>query len=269
MKFICTLTRVVCLAGLLFISTAPMAAPILQLGASISGFDYEEKDSNGAILNTEKGALPGIYTSVCTPCDQSVSLLLTGRWEENTVDYDGQTNGGIPLKTRSDASIYELQALIRHRVPAFSWMADVQAGIGYREWQREIHSTSVAAGLFETYKWPYVLFGGSLVFHDNGVSRFLVGVDFKVATDPRLDVEFFLPYDAITVEQGSTLGLSIHSTLGKEGGVFPWFVEPYIDIWKAARGPEKVLTSNGIIVSTVVEPESTTLEAGLRLGLYF
>ncbi|RMH16456.1 MAG: hypothetical protein D6698_09685 [Gammaproteobacteria bacterium] len=258
------------LAGISLFSVRLMAAPVLQLGASVSVFDYEERDRNGFVLDTEKGVLPGVYASVCTPCDLPVSLILAGRWETNTVDYEGVTNiGNIPLSTQSQAYIYEIQAMIRHRFPALSWMASIQAGAGYREWQREIRSTPVASGLFETYKWPYVIFGGSLIFHDNGISKFLVGADLKVATDPKLDVEFFLPFDAITVAQGSTLGLSVYSTLGKKKGQLPWFVEPYIDVWSASKGPTSSLTRNGSIVGTVEEPESTTVQAGLRLGLYF
>jgi hypothetical protein len=188
---------------------------------------------------------------------------------DGVVDYDGQTQGGTPLKTRTDERIVMLSALLRYPLhSALRWKPTIIAGLGYREWRRYVRATSLTTSLYEIYRWPYWTLGleSNLWRHDS--SSLGLEAYWLRPWRPTMVVTP-LGYDRISLDLGARnsarigLPISWHSASGQR-----WTVTPYWQSWRLARSAEKTLTIGGVATAGVAwEPRSVTNMFGISLTL--
>jgi hypothetical protein len=138
---------VVFLLGVL--CTATQAAPYsnnTRIALSLMDFGYKEFDDNDVILNREDGYLPGFTLSVDAPISRW-SLTTELSLYAKDVLYDGQTQSGIPLQSRTDETIFDVSLMLSKELAGKSLSPEqLYYGLGYRHWRRDIRDTRTAAG---------------------------------------------------------------------------------------------------------------------------
>ena len=246
----------------------------MRADMTLLDFGYKEFDDAGRLLDREDGTLPGVALNLARA---EGNWTLSGRftWHAGDVLYDGQTNTGVPVRSRTDENILDSSLLIerRMRVLQDSIPLALYGGIGYRYWERDIRPTRTAAGqavdgLSEIYRWRYVFLGGRTVLYDFGASRWQLDLRVFRPYRPTIEVDQQGRNDTVILDLGEHTGWRVS---------FPWeyrtgertrlVLEPYAEGWDLGRSPTETLTRNGVPVGTVYELRSVTRNVGLNIGV--
>lgn len=237
---------------------------------SLQDFNYKEFDDNGSLLDREDGTLPGLIFGLERPRGRWV---LGGRFSyyAGSVDYDGQTNTGTPITTRTDEKISEIEGRAEYWLrPEDRWA--VYGGLGYRYWARDIRPTRTAggqpvSGLFEVYDWWLVFFGTKVELYNKNASRWSLDLRVLRILAPELRVDATSQFDQARLDLGERYGMRLS---------LPWqykldkathlTIEPYAEGWELGRSPTVPLTRNGVVIGTIFEPRSETRNYGINLG---
>lgn len=258
------------------IATEDSPTPLMRkvdIGFALMDFRYKEYDDAGKLLDREDGFIPGVVLGL-SESDGDWDYKGTFLYHAGNVRYDGQTNSGIPITTRTDEKIIDAT------FHAERWYRDSNdqkryawyGGLGYRHWFRDIRSTSTSgglpvSGLTETYQWWYVLVGGKRILSDAGKSQWQADLRVTRTIQPTIHIE--LPgFDNTTQDLGERFGVRLSLPWRYElekASVF--FIEPYKEAWSLGRSPTTPLSSNGVPVGTIYEPRSEGRNYGIILGL--
>lgn len=131
------------------LAVAAEPAPLeWALSADVRHRTLRETAANGARLLTEEGAIPRLRLSAQTADPRLAALLMEASWGEGQLDYEGQTQTGVPLSTTSRHTDREV-ALHWRPLPAATW-GEAWVGLGWLWFRRGIASTPTAGGLTET-----------------------------------------------------------------------------------------------------------------------
>ena len=242
----------------------------LNVGISLQDFSYTEFGDTDIVLNREDGLLPGFILGAGVHWD-NFSGVLRGEIFNGLVDYNGQTQSGIPLKAKTDEKITRVEATLHFNLKPFNqYNMSVLAGIGYREWRRDINATRITLSLLEIYRWKYWTLGTSVTFFKKGKRSAGVNVRLLRPIKPTLDVKF-PGFDEVTLDLGvndsARLELFYHFVLRNNQ---QWTISPYWEYWYMGRSPNKGLTINGVsTVNVAWEPRSDTKIFGVLLSERF
>jgi hypothetical protein len=234
----------------------------LWLGFSLLDFDYEEFHDDGSTANREEGLIPGITAGVS---------VTQGRWFASTgisvwsgdVDYHG------PVETKTSEEIIDWNVLAGREIYR-KGRGDLGlfAGFGYRNWERDIQSTSAATGLFETYNWWYGMLGVRGEYHFNPSTQLSADVYLTRTVNPEIEVEFEANYDDVKLALGEETGSRVRLTLDHRlGDTMRVWISPWYEFWELGRSSTRNLTSNGMVTGTVFEPRSETENFGVNIGV--
>ena len=242
----------------------------MYLSASLLDFTYKEFDDAGALLDREDGLIPGFMLGYKQQRND-VFTELSFSYHGTDIKYDGQTQSGTPITTRSDADIYELQLKVGSRYRAANnYKYHVYGGIGYHFWQRNIRSTATALGIYEEYDWSYLMLGAKFPLMQTVDST----LDFDIQYTRMISANIFV--------QLSPLGADdVNLALGKENSYrfsLPWrvktqkssiwVIEPYYEFWEIGKSEIKPITAGGTPTGFIVwEPRSETNNVGINLKI--
>jgi hypothetical protein len=235
------------------------------LGAAAMDFDYKEFENNKR-LDHEEGTLYGLAGGVKSGWN---SLLFEGAlsWFGNDVNYDGHTQGGTPVQTRTDEKILdgEVKAGWGFRRQE-KLQYQLYGGLGYRNWKRNIQSTPTASGVRETYTWWYGLLGGRGLYAAGCCTTWLAELQFMRPLDPEMEIDFKEDLDDTRLDLDSELGLRL-SLAWQYDLPTGWRLEvvPFYTAWDIGRSNTRPLKQNGVVVGSVFEPRSETRNYGIKL----
>lgn len=236
------------------------------IGFTIESFNYDEKDENDRRIDSEDGALPGLFLNLQA---RSGHWFIAGEFHilQGEVDYTAYP-ADTELKSRTSENIKDLSL-------TFGFSQDLNAstqleysgGLGLRNWERDIHSLPGIPGLDETYDWPYLSLAIKPVIQMNPGNSVTLLLRAKQAFDATLDVKFKDGlHDQVKLDLDNGRGLELEVT---------WFYEkspttsiglgPYLHFWWFDESDQFTLTENGTPVGTVHEPASDTRSLGFRL----
>lgn len=136
-------------AGILFVSVNCHAID-LHFAGELMYFEYEETGDDGSRLNKETGYIPGVSVAA-SQLYRGITHNIEYSFYGGDVDYDGQTQTGIPHQTRTDQRIYRLQ--YRFSGSLESTDADLYGKVYWQQWDRDIQPRNNVGGLFERYEW--------------------------------------------------------------------------------------------------------------------
>ena len=232
------------------------------LAGSALDFDYTEFDDSGAWFNAEDGWIGGIETGAGFRHD-GWSVQTTLGWWQGTADYAARV-----ATAETDEEILDLQVRAG-RVVFMQHDTSVQlhAGLGYRDWQRDIAPGNPAA-LYETYTWAYGSLGLQLAKEFD--ARTAVSADLQInrPLNPEIKVRFAAGNDPVTLDLGEKNGFRL--ALAVEHRLQPGLslrISPWYEAWDLGRSPTVTLTQNGMPVGMVNEPRSETRNIGISLGV--
>ena len=240
----------------------------LELGYSGEHFAYEELDEYLVTLMEETGWLHGPTARLQHPLSESWIIGLDGRALTGSLNYDGQSWGGTPVKAGSDNFLAETRAYLG---PYLGRSEKIEAllytGFGLRYWHNDLHGPGSYDREVTYYYFPTGLdLSGPLppasrLGFINEIDFFLYGVVDSHLSDLGGDTE-----DARNKQpQGVGFRMSVYY-IRKIGPKSSIRIEPYLMIWHVQESNPDVVKINGCS-KMVVEPENQTLEAGLAVAV--
>jgi hypothetical protein len=142
----------------LFAGPASAEATVdVEIELKVASYRAEETLPGGFVFNREEGTLPGLTLAV----GQSVSnwaYSLGFDYYGGSVGYEGFTQVGLPLTTRTDLDIGRLRAEVG---PGTDWplgvgSLDLRVGLSYAWIRRGIQPARASLALTETMRWTDV-----------------------------------------------------------------------------------------------------------------
>ena len=242
-----------------------------QLGIGLMDFNYAEYDDNNKFLDGETGFIPGVVHKLKLKSQKTYTEFV-GQAYTNTVKYDGQTQDGIPLKTKSDAVIIDAHFKYGLRLSR-ARNHGPYAGIGFRYWLRNIRSGrdingDAVAGLLEQYRWSYGLLGYTGNFHVS--ENITLGFDIRhtYMFNGKMDVDFlgYKNYDSTQVELGNRAGLRFALPIQRKIRSHRLILSPYYEILDIGKSNSVRVTADGVPTDTTIhEPRSETRNMGIEI----
>ena len=254
-----------------FLYTSVQAAPYsnnTRIALSLMDFGYQEFDDNNASLNREDGYLPGLTLSVDAPASRW-SLTTELSLYAKDVLYDGQTQSGTPIQSRTDETIVDVSLMLSKELVDKSLSPEqLYYGLGYRHWRRNIRDTRTAAGtpvsgLLEIYRIPYVLLGSRWDMARSNNTKWTLDLRLTHTFLSEMSVEL---YEGTTLDLGERVGGRVSITvdyLSPKGRTF--YVEPFYEYWQL--GKSGIEFNSGL--GNILEPRSTTKNLGLNIGMHW
>lgn len=143
----------------LFSEPAIAAATETDIYLKIESFTWKEYDSGSQLLK-ESGPIYGLGVSAKSDIAKSLTLKAKGELFGGSIDYDGQTQAGTPVKTDTDYFGFKGEVdggwkIIEKEESSF----EPFVGLGVRRWTRDIQSTGSVIGYEETWTSIYARLG--------------------------------------------------------------------------------------------------------------
>lgn len=235
-------------------------------GVKLESFNYRELSESGALIDKETGLLPGLQLGLAADCAQWQYSISAGR-QRARLEYDGQTNSGRKLLSRTMENTHEVSAQLgRHFSTGLVNNFDIYAGVGHWQWRREIASVGSVSGLDETYRWRFYYLGGNSAFFQQGANQIMLDIRWLRISRARLSVDFLGVFDKpgdldLPARNGWRVVIPWQHTLSPVNSIR---VEPYAQGWKIRRSGGQPLSRSGVVVGDFFEPASQTRAYGIN-----
>ena len=242
--------------------SVPATAVELSASAGLLYFDYQEFDTDGSSLNHETGIIPGLSLAAHEKAFGFEHTIALTAWQ-GRVDYQGQTQAGIPHTTNTDESIYKAHY-------RFDWQPENSMGglygkVSWQNWDRDIRPANGVSGLFERYQWWTLEAGLHADLYQ--ADKHNIFVEFGVLATTNGTVKIDLSnsgYGEPTLDLGDGTGLAVRAgwsrLLNKNNS---WSILFDYTRWDFGRSNSQSL-SDGINSIIITEPESLSKQASLR-----
>jgi len=227
----------------------------IELGIRIFQINYKETEGM-----KETGPMLAISSDYTHHSDTNVMFNLNFEYAFGELDYDGNTQGGTPLKGKTDDYIAHLRALVGHDIITGSGYITPFIGVGIRYWNNNIKTT-------ESYEreigYLYCPIGINLA-SSSGSSKWVWGlnIEYDLFIGGRVNSrmsDIGPGYRDIVNRQkfGSGHGARLSCFL-ETGGDYPFTFEPFLRYWHVNDSQ-----SDGIYI----EPKNETTIAGFNVSI--
>lgn len=241
----------------------------LQIG--VEDFTWTEKDpaQPARELLEENGPRFTAVLSLDNFADPEMGLVygFKARGYYGSVDYDGETNSGVDLRTEVDyaGGLGELSLGYRHIPDWAGYGFDVLGGLGGEYWSRDIQdgldaNGNPARGYEEVYTVAYAKAGLGVadLTHAEWFGRLEAGVRYPLEVDERID-----EFDA-DLSPGSSVSFYAEYELSKRtAGGNQVGVTLYYEGYRFEESPPASSS-----IGNVVQPESNMDLFGIRFGVF-
>jgi hypothetical protein len=257
------------LSGILSLMSVPALAQDTTIswgaGLQFQAFDYEEFNTQGRSLNQEEGILPGARF-FWRYADQRLQHQLSLDFLAGDVDYDGQTQVGIPHETDTKTRLYHLQyqldyVLVPNQIHAI-------LGASWNHWSREIQPSGIIIGLDESYSWPALNAGLAFPLLQTGPHSLTLSGSYLKVLEGRFTVDLSalgFGKEAIDLGAGNGIESMLHYAY-----TLPDYktleLELFYRRWSFDESNSKTL-NNGTRSLTFLEPRSKSQRLGLSFNL--
>lgn len=268
---------------LIGVATIPLAqaddtnpGPTYSVNVGIESFRWEEFSGGQRLLRETGPRLTvGIMLDQLMYGDRTRPYAMEVRGYVGFIDYDGQTQAGVPAKT--DVNYFGVSGEITGGVRlAGNSGADLLAGLGADTWTRDLQDGiaddgSVALGYQEDYFILYGKLGPGFRFRNGTLRSYLqFGIKYPFYTYEKVYLST-LGYDSdVELEPGRKISgyASWRMSQEREGGGRHLGVSIYYDSFRFDASGSKLVTGGGALYS-VHQPESRMDVLGARLEYYF
>ena len=247
------------LLGLVF---TPVVNAETDIYFKVDSVTWKEFSDTGTQILKETGELYGL--GIAGKTDRLNAWTFMGKFElfGGSLDYDGQTQGGIPAQTDTDYFGLKLEGTIGWNFPV-SEKASIEpfGGLGVRYWSRDLQSTPTGIGYEELWWSFYSKFGvhGDLVVSDTVKLFAEGGIILPISNENEVNLGF-AGLGNITLEPGNE-----PSAFGEVG--LRWKRLKVAAFYESLRFSKSDLVQSGGFVFW--QPESEADIFGLYLGYSF
>ena len=243
-------------------------ANALEVTPTLYFFNYQEFDQNDVLLDKEQGVLPGIKLSYADVTERD-TLKFNASLYGGRVDYDGQTQSGIPHQTETDEQLFKLGiSYFQHRVIHFPGL--FFAGLHYWYWDRDIQTRNnilaggPVQGLHELYSWYETELGLKFISDSSYWLELSVMYNFN----PKM--ELFLPSGDVAFKLKSRPGYRIRA--GKtwaNNASMTTNISLFAEYWEFGRSEPVSVADFFGSPNDLFEPDSETFNSGLEFSFIY
>lgn len=229
-------------------------------------YDYEE-DLSFPLKSTEEEWLPGVYLAYTYHTKNDPYTKVFVEYTKADTDYDGSLNDGTPWKDTTDNIFFRFEWNIGYTFDGGDrYAVTPYLGWGYRYWKRGLGGPNP---FDEKYSWQYIPVGvrAQCALHDkwtvgaNVAARFMFGGEMRVESS---SLNF-------KVDLGDKVGcfaeMPIRYLFSRAWSfaLTPWYA--FSEIGESNQ--VLVIDAGGTIRGPFLEPDSTTHQYGVNLGLVY
>lgn len=256
------------------VTDSPRGEWTLLLTPALRDFAYKEFDAGGELLDREDGVVPGVILGVSREW-RDLHLVVDFSHYGGDVDYDGQTQSGIPITTQTNAQFSSISFRAERRERTTTGRAyGTYVGLGYTRWVRDIESTRTAGGTFvqgllETYTWWTAEVGARVALYQAGSATWQLDARFLYTLYPSVEVDSHGLFDRVTLEPEGRPGfrVALPWEYGAKGQATRFIAEPWIEYFEFGESDPETITTGGVPVGTALEPRSETRNLGVSVGI--
>lgn len=243
-------------------------------GLVVNHFEYEEPD----VDVTVDGFMGGVIGSYTHHDKNKLMVHASLELSYGSLDYDGQTWGGIPVKEDSDDWIVEGRFLFGHDYYLRGPMGyrghfiTPYIGLGLRCWYND---TEGRGGYAREVRYWYFPIGMKINGHLSDHWTCTINAEYDFFLGGRVKSRFsdiHPGYNDPAVDQDIGEGYGCRFSLGftrKLDKTHAVALEPYITYWHIDESDIGLLTFHGMPDTYIIEPANKTTSYGLRIGLEF
>lgn len=259
------------MSTILMVSGTAMASDVVSyhMGAEIYNEKYKEEVSGSDFMKEEAKPMVGIYGNALVRLNDAHFIDFGGRYAQGESDYTGAVMNqpyGSLTASGIDRKTWELTATHKTPINLFS-QNDVMfgAGIGYRYledqldklnggYRRENQLVYGALSLEKSYATSY----------DWTVTPQVTGKFLFKGTQKSKSGGYSLIHD-----QDEGYGVDLSVQFEKKVGINTVTIEPFYRMWEIGKSNTVNVFVPGLGVTPTYEPENTTKEFGVKLGVKF
>ena len=230
-------------------------------------FDYTEFSTTDQVLNNETGWLPGLEGILRHAINPDWLLSINTSYYRGSVDYDGQTQQGVPHTTDTDTELFRLGARVDRLILKDTYLF---AGVQAHRWERDINDNNGVSGIDETYEWHEFYLGVNTNFAVSHRDMLQLEASFLLTRNATVFVDLTRAgLGTTTLDLGDGTGGRLNlnwirrynSTVRYGAGIF-------LEGWQFGRSNTKPLENSSAIIF-VTEPRSETINTGLKLNIEY
>jgi hypothetical protein len=238
-----------------------------RAGLSLQSFHYQETNDRNEVLDREDGLLPGLELQLGKRWDRYTGIIAASILN-GAIDYEGQTQRGSALLTNTDEYVRDVAVLLKRKTGRGADSVQISAGLGHRQWRRDIRPTHTTSRLLEIYRWSYGILGiGTEILQND---TWTLSLDWRLLRPIQPAIEIHAKgFDPLTLDLGSNY--SVHLSFPLEfciGHGQTIVVIPSWQSWYLKRSKSARLYANGIpSIYSAQEPDSETHIFGISVSL--
>ena len=254
-------------AILLCHSAVSFAETRLTISPALLHFDYTEFSTTDQVLNNETGWLPGLEANLTHAITSNWSVGINSSYYQGTVDYDGQTQQGVPHTTDSGATLFRLGARLDRLI-----YKDIRLFVGAQkhQWERDIKDKNNISGIDETYEWLEYSLGLNTYFVITKKDKINLEASYLLIRNATVFVDLSrVDLGTTTLDLGDGTGARLNlSWLHQYKNDFNLGLGLFFEGWEFGRSNTRQLENSSSIIF-VTEPRSETRNIGLKFNFEY
>jgi hypothetical protein len=250
-----------CATALAALLAGPAAALDAELALGLQSQRLVERGADGAALVREQGVAPWARIGTARPLGARWRLRGALAASAGVADYDGRTQGGVAVASRSDAQSLAAQALLEWRADETARFA-LDGGVEVEHFRRRLRGVGNASGLDEWLTQPRGLLGATFGEQARGL-RIGLALGGRAPLSVRFDDGLF---DAARLRSGHAVGASVQAWHAIDAR---WRLRLGIETLALGRSREAPLLRDGVVVGSVTQPRWRRERIGLALERVF
>lgn len=223
----------------------PAQAIEVAVDASVASHRLRERSAAGSTLVREAGVAPGLELRLGQPLDRAwLAHAALGLWATDA-DYDGRTQSGIPVASRTRSSSLAAEAGLMWRPVGRAWRLD--GALRLEHFRRRIVGAAGAAGLDERLTQPRLVLRAG--WDDEG---WTLRAGPLWGPRARLSVRFDdRLFDPATLRSGRARGVVLEASRALAPA---WRIGLDAEVLDVGRSLDAPLTLAGTVVGSVSQP---------------
>jgi hypothetical protein len=231
-----------------------------QIYGKVESFTWKEFDLSGNRLLKESGPIYSLGIESRFFMGSNFTISPMGEIFYGAVNYDGQTQAGVPVETDTDYLGLKLEGDIGYYIEISRKVSlEPFLGLGYRLWYRDLESTDNAVGYLERWYSMYTKTGLRSNYDPNKTFKLYgeAGIRYPLKNENTAYLSSISSsYQDITLEPGREISFFGEAGI-KYHGMF------------ASIYYESLKFSKSATVSGFYQPESEAGITGLKIGIEF
>ncbi len=260
-KTLTWLVILTCYSANLYAETTFVISP------SLLHFDYTEFSTTNHELDRETGWLPGLEASLNQTITPDWLLSINTSYFQGTVDYNGETQAGVPHTTDTDTNLFRLGAQVNRLIyKNISLFVGAQA----HQWKRDIKDNNNISGIYEVYKWREYSVGLNSDFSFTQKDIINLQASFLLIRDATILVDLSrVNLGTTTLDLGDGTGARLNlSWVHQYKNNISYGLGLFFEAWQFGRSNTKQ-TQNSSAIIFVTEPRSETRNIGLQFNIEY